>query len=62
MEEEIEDFLHSCKKDRVRNQGHEHRLVSIMKQDVKGRLRKNKEGVWGVSLSEEADVKMFNSL
>lgn len=38
------------------------RLVSTMKESVNGRLRKNKEGVWGVPPSEEADVKKFSSL
>ena len=37
-------------------------LVSTTKQGVKGRLRKSKEGMWGVTASEGADVKKFNSL
>lgn len=38
------------------------RLVSTMKKRLRGRLRKSKEGVWGVTIPEEADVGKFGSL
>lgn len=38
------------------------RLVSTLKQGVNRRLRKSKEGLWGATASEGADIKKFTSL